>query len=384
VLALVPIGTVSLVLAFAVLLRNSGQNVLSGLLFFLAGLGVAIRFIHAAVTGKQHTTKNRVTFALVCATPVLALAGFLVFDTLREVGRPLANPTTSTTSSSQTAAPQRTSPPPVVSPDRIDQGKVGEAPSSAPPESQAELGRKSEPRTESVLDGVVTRPGLASPTPPVLGAPSSPADKCDASVPDREPKVRLEPGDIIVAGGGGLFRLDAALNETAIAFGGHVERARGIAVSRTGEIYVASVACRKGAVVRVDPLTGTQTVVASGFRTTVGIAVDRDGTVLVSDEHPVEGRWGQLFRFNFVTGRSSVEYSFGADSVPTSIDFDRKSGEMVVASKKIYLMTPDGPRLVGLDVTNVHALALRRPARCLWRNTTVGPWCSWIGPLEKS
>jgi outer membrane protein assembly factor BamB len=176
-------------------------------------------------------------------------------------------------------------------------------------------------------------------------------------VPDREPKARLEPGDIIVAGGGGLYRLDTALNETTIAFGGHVERARGLAVSQTGEIYVASVACRKGAVVRVDPVTGTQTVIASGFRTTVGIAVDRDGTVLVSDEHPVEGRWGQLFRFDFVKGQSSVEHSFGADSVPTSIDFDRKSGEMVIASKKVYRMTSEGPRLVGLDVTNVHALA---------------------------
>jgi hypothetical protein len=109
--------------------------------------------------------------------------------------------------------------------------------------------------------------------------------------------------------------------------------------------------------VRVDPVTGTQTVIASGFRTTVGIAVDRDGTVLVSDEHPVEGRWGQLFRFDFVKGQSSVEHSFGADSVPTSIDFDRKSGEMVIASKKVYRMTSEGPRLVGLDVTSVHALA---------------------------
>jgi hypothetical protein len=78
---------------------------------------------------------------------------------------------------------------------------------------------------------------------------------------------------------------------------------------------------------------------------------------LVSDEHPVEGRWGQLFRFNFSTGESWVEHSFGGDSVPTSIGFDRKTGEMVFASKRIYRMSPTGPRLLGFEVANIHALA---------------------------
>jgi hypothetical protein len=71
-----------------------------------------------------------------------------------------------------------------------------------------------------------------------------------------------------------------------------------------------------------------------GLRVIVGIAVGPDGTLLVSDENPVEGRWGQLFRFDFDTRQSSLVSTFRGDSVPTSIDFDRSPARWLVHQRK--------------------------------------------------
>jgi len=36
--------------------------------------------------------------------------------------------------------------------------------------------------------------------------------------------VRLETGDVVVSGGGGIYKLDSAMKETPIVSGAHVEQ----------------------------------------------------------------------------------------------------------------------------------------------------------------
>ena len=336
---------------------------------------------------RRRATRTSVGLAGIAIFLALLTAYLAYQSRLSDTGKsPRPNETSKSDPREQTSGPNpadaarlRTAPPPAQG------SSPSSASSSAPANTVATSPALDSKSRTSALPGRVTeRHEGNAPISTPLGPPSAPtADECDPVVPDREPEVRLRRGDVIVAGGGGLYRLDSSFNETTIAFGGHIERARGLAVGKDGHVYVATIACRKGAVVKVDPKSGTQSVVASGFRTPVGIAVDQDGTVLVSDENPVDGRWGQLFRFDFASGESSVVQSVVGDSVPTSIGFDSSSGEIVVASKKIYRMTRGGPRLLGFEVTNVHALtfartgemfmAPRRRRSCLHRGPAAPP-----------
>ena len=126
----------------------------------------------------------------------------------------------------------------------------------------------------------------------------------------------------------------------------------------SGQILISVRPCGKGAVVRVDPLTGKQLVVATGFKVPMGIAIERDhGTILVGDEW---GRpnWGYLWRIDLDARTMERLHIFQPSAVATSIAIDPK-GEVFLAARTIYRWRDGSPRSVGFDdLDNIHAMTI--------------------------
>jgi DNA-binding beta-propeller fold protein YncE len=104
----------------------------------------------------------------------------------------------------------------------------------------------------------------------------------------------LTPGDIYVAdpsaasGSGAVIRIHPINGaQTLVSSGGLFSDPVGIAISQAGEIYVVDSTAfgGNGGVIRVNPTTGAQTPVSSGgrFEDPTGIAIAANGDLLVSD-----------------------------------------------------------------------------------------------------
>jgi DNA-binding beta-propeller fold protein YncE len=90
-----------------------------------------------------------------------------------------------------------------------------------------------------------------------------------------------------------------------------------------GEVFVADPDAGQGstgAIVRVDPVNGAQTVVSSGgqFQNPVGVAIGPNGELLVADADALDGN-GALFRVDPASGEQQVISSGGAFEEPTGI-----------------------------------------------------------------
>jgi len=99
----------------------------------------------------------------------------------------------------------------------------------------------------------------------------------------------------------------------------------GIAIDAAGDIVVASArsgARDAGVVVRVDPLTGAQTVISEGgsLGSLNAIAIDAAGNYWVADG------FGSIIRVNSTTGAQSVVSSDGSLAIPLGIAFDAAGG----------------------------------------------------------
>jgi hypothetical protein len=181
---------------------------------------------------------------------------------------------------------------------------------------------------------------------------------------------------VIVAGGGEIYRLDSAMNETRVASGQHVENARGVTVDPMGRILVSSRACNEGVIVSVDPKSGVQTPLVGGFGHTEGILpAKEEDTVLVGDEDPKDKVWGHLWRVNLKTREKQSLYAFPREgtAAPTSIGFDPRSSELYFAAKRIYRMSPGGPRQLSLSASNVHAMVFARTGEMFMAEYDGGP-----------
>src|SRR5262249_2388462 len=109
--------------------------------------------------------------------------------------------------------------------------------------------------------------------------------------------------------------------QTLVSSGGFFANPNYLALEATGNLVVADSdafplsGCNTGcgAVIRVDPVTGAQTVVSSGgfFVNPVGIALEADGNILVGDPDALGGG-GAIIRVNPATGAQTVISSGGA------------------------------------------------------------------------
>jgi sugar lactone lactonase YvrE len=129
-------------------------------------------------------------------------------------------------------------------------------------------------------------------------------------------------GSILVAdghafgGGGGVIRVNPATGaQTTVSSGGSFVDPFGVAVESSGNILVADAAVfasGTGAVIRVDPSNGTQTIVSSGgfFVDPIGIAVEASGDIIVADGTAFSNLpsldTGGIFRIDPSTGTQTI------------------------------------------------------------------------------
>ena len=135
-------------------------------------------------------------------------------------------------------------------------------------------------------------------------------------------------------------------------------------VDRNGQIFITALACteRKGAVVRVDPLTGTQTPVVTVFKRPMGLVFDSDGQLLVGDEIAQRGVWGRLYRVNLKHHTAEVIAEFPPPNGVHSIaiypgSFDIYAADGVV--QRIDKQNPNTPFRVEVEgLQSAQALAI--------------------------
>jgi DNA-binding beta-propeller fold protein YncE len=180
-------------------------------------------------------------------------------------------------------------------------------------------------------------------------------------------------GDLLVADmgqpnvkDGALIRVDPTTGrQTLLSSGNAFFDPSGVAIAPGGSIYVLDnlAGNNNGAVIRVDPVTGAQQLIASNlgpippiipnlFDLPFGIAVDRDGSIVVANRAlagalPVLGCLtpsGSVFRIG-PGNVTSVVTSLQGLSRPLGLTIDR-DGSIVVANE---CGTPDGVGLVRVD-----------------------------------
>ncbi|HEX5068209.1 MAG TPA: PEP-CTERM sorting domain-containing protein [Myxococcota bacterium] len=169
-------------------------------------------------------------------------------------------------------------------------------------------------------------------------------------LPSLSHATTVQGGDVVVSGSGidatGLLRVDAITGaQTLIAAGNFGD----FSFRGTDTIYALSA----GSVVRVDVASGSQQVVSSGgsFVTPSGIAVSEDGRIFVSDYDALGGD-GAIFEIDRVTGAQSVLTSAGflLDNSP----FPYSGTDLEIGpGGDLILLDPGSPGLVGGDVWSV-------------------------------
>jgi hypothetical protein len=193
----------------------------------------------------------------------------------------------------------------------------------------------------------------------------------DDSTPPGEPfaspaGIALEAdGQVVVAEadplgrGGRVIRIDpmsglrTIVSDNASPAGGpSFSTPRGIAVEADGNILVSDLdAFPGGGVIRVDPATGTRTVLSSneapaegpGFLAPAGLAVEPDGDILVMDLYALGGGGllgGAVIRVDPVTGvRSVVSANTSPAGAPTFVEHTEialeHDGQILVTSPTV-------------------------------------------------
>ena len=157
------------------------------------------------------------------------------------------------------------------------------------------------------------------------------------------------PGDPFVVYTANSFATGAVILRTDPASGSLVEISRNghqgtlfqrpydLAVEPDGNLVVADLGepnLRDGAVIRVDPLTGRQSLVSSGgaFFDPAGIAVAPDGQLYVADNRAPDDN-GAVIRVDPRTGAQTLVTEDGQLDLPFGIAFLR-DGSLVVANRE--------------------------------------------------
>jgi sugar lactone lactonase YvrE len=174
--------------------------------------------------------------------------------------------------------------------------------------------------------------GRATSRAPVAGLILVTCVACAGAASAQAPPA-LRPGDLLVADGllhdvGGVLRVDPLTGaQTVFAEGGDFVLPTGVAIAPTGEIYVADIdaAGGGGAIFRIDPRTGARTVVSSNaspgtrpFEDPSSIAFDAAGRLIVGDPG-AQGGSGAVFRVDPATGAREVLSSGDRFVDPTGV-----------------------------------------------------------------
>jgi hypothetical protein len=169
---------------------------------------------------------------------------------------------------------------------------------------------------------------------PVSGAQTMLAS--GGSFVDPEDVAVEASGQILVAdagccggGQGGVIRVNPTTGAQAVlSSGGSFLKPNAVALEASGQIVVADQTCcgGNGAVIRVHPSTGAQTVVAHGapaggiFDEPVGIAVESSGQILLADFDCCTNDDGGVLRIDPSTGSKTVVSQDGGFFNPNGVD----------------------------------------------------------------
>lgn len=180
--------------------------------------------------------------------------------------------------------------------------------------------------------------------------------------------------DLFSKGPGAVIRVDPVTGEQSVLSmsDGTVDPLRpgGVCVAADGTIVVVEqagpvpepVAPR---VVRIDPVSGARTVVSSGgaFVSPVDVAIDHDGNILVVDANAFTGFSGGVIKVDPVSGVQSAVSSGGSFDSPAAFAVEA-DGSLLVADNKA---TTGEPTLFRVNPTtgDQHVLASGMPFRAL-------------------
>jgi DNA-binding beta-propeller fold protein YncE len=154
-------------------------------------------------------------------------------------------------------------------------------------------------------------------------------------------------GDILVAATStGIIRIAPSTGgQTIVSTGGSFVAPQGIAVAANGDFFVVDQAAfGTGAVFRVDPGSGAQTLISFGgnFASPYNLAIEADGNILVADPNafgPGCGPGtGAIFRVDPMSGVQTILSSGGSFACP--------GGVAVAPSGEIFVVNGGGGRLV--------------------------------------
>jgi sugar lactone lactonase YvrE len=159
----------------------------------------------------------------------------------------------------------------------------------------------------------------------------------------------VSPGDLVVTdfsccGGAGLIRVDRRTGaQTVISSGGMLLRPWGVAVAANGDIFVADALCcdsgpgtgRAAGVIRINPTTGSQSVVSRGANLFElrGIAIAGSGDLLVNSNG-----FDAVIRVNPTTGTQTVVAQGGNLGGPWGIAV-ASNGDFFVTSPQFRRVT---------------------------------------------
>ena len=163
-------------------------------------------------------------------------------------------------------------------------------------------------------------------------------------------------GDIFVTdlnafgGSGGVTRVDPVTGaQTPISSGGFFVDPFGIAIEANGQLVVTDVG--SPAVIRVHPITGAQTLVSSGGNLSFpsGITVAPDGNLIVGDANAFgsppfntpSNSGGAIFRVDPVTGAQTVISSGSPFFDPQGVVLDA-AGQILVADQNSFVGGSNG------------------------------------------
>lgn len=142
--------------------------------------------------------------------------------------------------------------------------------------------------------------------------------------------IDLMPGDIVIAGAGGVSRInrDIGGREMFASFGGE-RGAGGLVMNAAGELYAVGAGPDSSAVYRIDPVTGALATLASVGGTGRDIEFDSSGNLLVVTGQD-SGLGGSVRKVDVLTGQVT---DYGAGGAAAFYDIIVESDESLLVGE---------------------------------------------------
>ena len=161
---------------------------------------------------------------------------------------------------------------------------------------------------------------------------------CFSGIGTQAKALSLQAGDVVVSDytSGAIFRVNPVTGiQTMISSGGGLVNPHGIAIESSGSILVAERSSQT--ILRINPVTGSQTTVSTGgsFVSIVDLELEASGQILVSDVGSQA-----IFRVDPVTGvQSTVSSGVNLDNLLRGIAVE-SNGDILAVNNNVVRIDP--------------------------------------------